>query len=111
MNDGREIHCRDCGALIGEIRDGALLRPVGAKALHVAPGDLAKLVSDGWVMSPVVSGQVACRTCGLLHHVSRRGEFGELTVTGEYREPFNVKRRGEIEASMTPHPGKNRGRR
>ncbi|HUW33065.1 MAG TPA: hypothetical protein VM223_15765 [Planctomycetota bacterium] len=97
----KEIHCRDCHALIGEIRDGALVRPMDAKAEHVNVGDLARLVSDGYVMSPVVNGHVACRTCGLLHQVSRRGEFGELTVTAEFREPFTAKRRAEMERSRT----------
>jgi len=107
-----EIRCRDCGALIGDIRDGALVRPALATATHVPAGDLDELICGGWVMSPVVTGRVACRTCGLMHHVTRHGnELGEVTVTAEFREPFNVKRRGEIEASMTPHPGKNRGRR
>jgi len=106
------IRCRDCGALIGEIRDGALVRSVDPRATMVPVDDLGKLIADCIVMSPVVTGRVACRTCGLMHQVTRHGnELGEVTVTAEFREPFNVKRRGEIEASMTPHPGKNRGRR
>jgi len=95
-----EIHCHDCGALIGEIRDGALVRPMDTKADHVPTGEFKELVKDGWVMSPVVSGKVACRHCGLLHQVSRSGnELGTVTVQPGYRVPFTTKRRAEIEAS------------
>ena len=95
-----EIHCHDCGGLIGEIRDGALVRPADPKAKHVPEGSLPMLLVGGYILSPVVNGKATCRHCGLLHQVSRSGnELGTVTVQPGYRVPFTTKRRAEIEAS------------
>ena len=99
MTNPNEIRCRDCHALLGEIRDGALVRPADPHAEMVPVDDLGKLIREGLVMSPVVNGIVACRTCGLRHKVSRRGLFDHVSVTADFREPFTTKRRAQIEAS------------
>jgi len=108
MTNPNEIRCRDCHALLGEIRDGALVRPADPHAEMVPVDDLGKLIREGLVMSPVVNGIVACRTCGLRHKVSRRGLFDRVSVTADFRETFTTQRRNAMEASKRQETRKAR---
>jgi len=65
-----EIHCRDCGTLLGEMRDGALSRPAGAA---------------------LVAGTIPCPKCHRRYTLARGGE-----LTAEPIVDFTARRRAEM---------------